>query len=166
MGANMISTKEENIKVLFRTNERLETLDFPQFNITNDGDGSFVVGEIYNESQLLDTIHNIINRINEEKIAILLHKKYQIIVGDDEQIHFAIQNLLAPNFNAEEFCLSKCTFFVNKVGTYSVSLDYDFENILDVEVTKFVEKEEDALKFTEYSKSILQDIIVGIEESL
>lgn len=162
----MISTKEENIKVLFRTNERLETLDFPQFNITNDGDGSFVVGEIYNESQLLDTIHNIINRINEEKIAILLHKKYQIIVGDDEQIHFAIQNLLAPNFNAEEFCLSKCTFFVNKVGTYSVSLDYDFENILDVEVTKFVEKEEDALKFTEYSKSILQDIIVGIEESL
>ena len=162
----MISTKEENIKVLFRTNERLETLDFPQFNITNDGDGSFVVGEIYNESQLLDTIHNIINRINEEKIAILLYKKYQIIVGDDEQIHFAIQNLLAPNFNAEEFCLSKCTFFVNKVGTYSVSLDYDFENILDVEVTKFVEKEEDALKFTEYSKSILQDIIVGIEESL
>lgn len=159
----MISTKEENLKVLFRTNEQLDESDFPEFDVNKREDGSYVSCNIYKDDLINDTIHKIKSISNDQKIIILLVKKYQIIIKDEDSGYEAIQRLLTPNFKTEEFCLSKCTFFIGEDDVYSVELDYDFKNALDVEINKFIEDENEVLQFKESAKSILENIIEGLE---
>ena len=162
----MISTKEDNLKVLFKTEKTFKQSDFPGFSVNESENGSYIVGDIYKENTIVDTINNILDKVKDEKLLILLFKKYQIIINDANKGFDAVQSLMSPNFHVDTFCLSKCTFFVDKTDTYSVELDYDFENKLDVEVSRFVENNDEILRFSESAKSILQDIIEGLEVSL
>lgn len=162
----MLSTKEENLKVLFRTNQQLDQSDFPGYDVSSFENGSFVSGDVYKEDRIADIIHTICDSVDDEHLAILLIKKYQIIIKDEDKGYAAVQELLSPNFRTENFCLSKCSFFVDKTDTYSVDMDYNFENELAIEVSKFVEDDDEVLRFSEEARSILQDIIEGLEVSL
>lgn len=162
----MISTKEENLRFLLKTDKQLEKSNFSSYDVSVSENGSFIIGDIYKENTTIDEIHKVIGSVDDEKILVLLLKRYQIIINDGEQGYGAVQNLLSPNFNADDFCMSKCSFFVDKTDTYSVELNYNFEDELNVEVSKFVENDEEIARFSESARSILQDIIEGLEVSL
>ena len=162
----MLSTKEENLKVLFRTDKQLNKSEFPEYEVSSSEKGSIVSADVYKEDTIANIIHTICNSVDDEQMLVLLFKKYQIIIKDEDKGYIAIQKLLSPNFNAENFCLSKCSFFVDKADTYSVDIDYDFGNELQVEVSKFVENDEEVSRFSESARSILQDIIEELEVSL
>lgn len=167
----MILTNEEKLNVVFRVEGKLPKTNLSKYEVRITENGSMITGDIEEDSKLLEEIHNVTNTIGNQKFPILLSKKYQIVLKDEERAFDAIQNLFSPNFKVDNFCLSRCSFFVDKdkKDIYSVDLDYDFEDKLDVEIYKFIEDNEndDEIKrFPISAKSIVDDIIGGLEEGL
>lgn len=163
----MFSTKEENLKVYVRTDTKLSESDLPGYKCNISENGTVALRDIYNEDAAKDLINNLRDNIKDDNLAILLSKKYEISFDEEEFGYDVVQKLLSPNFNAVNFCLNRCSFFIDKGDTfYSVDFDYDLERQLNVDVSKIIENNEEALKFLEEAKSILQDIINGIEVPL
>ena len=165
----MILTNGEKLNVVFRVEGKLPKTNLSKYEVRITENGSMITGDIEEDSKLLEEIHNVTNAIGNQKFPILLSKKYQIVLKDEERAFDAIQNLFSPNFKVDNFCLSRCSFFVDKTDIYSVDLDYDFEDKLDVEIYKFIEDNEndDEIKrFPISAKSIVDDIIGGLEEGL
>ncbi len=161
----MVSAKEESFKIFLRSKKRVNKSDFVDYEVIVSDNGALITGDIDDECELVNEIHKAIDIIDDKDLVILLIQRYRITINEQDAGYHAVKRLLTPNFNAKEFCLSKCSFFVIKDDTYSVELDYDFDNELEVEVSKVIETDDQALNFSKSAKSILQDIINGLEVS-
>lgn len=158
-------TKEKFFRAFFRTKKKVEESEFGSDRVFVSENGSLIVIDICDSNTICDEIHRIRQMVNDEELTIMLLKKYQVILKDIEESYEKVQKLLSPRFNVRDFCLSECTFFVDKDGTYSVELDYDFEEVLEVEVSRFIENDDEVLTFQESANSIVQDIVEGLEVS-
>lgn len=151
---------KEDLNIVFKVEKSVPPDVLEKFDLHLVSE-SLVRREISQEKHLLEYISEVSPYlIEKEDIEAMLLKTYCIETSDEVEASKFFNSLFLPKFKMEEYALSDVRFYLD-IGdeTYSINMDYDFENTITIRIAIFLDKEDNYHKILKDFKVIIENVL-------
>ncbi len=151
---------KENLEVVLKVEKEVPQNVLEKFDLDMLNE-SLVRGNISREEQLFECINVMTPYLIEKEAAgVMLLKTYHIIMFNEIEASDFLNSLFSPQFRMEEYALSSINFYTDKNDiTYSIDIDYDFQDKITIKIGTFIGQNDDCHEILKDFKIILADIL-------
>lgn len=168
-GENMnINITKDKTRILIRDKgKNIDEEKLNKYRIEKTEGGQLFVLEVGNKEEFIEK-WNIIQTVskNISEIEVLVLHDYDVTSEVAEDIYLGINNLFGSKFSYKGFYLSKIEYYVEKEYLYSVEIESNFAENLNIEIGRFVYQEDKIEVILNEINEIFNDVIKKLKEAL